>query len=220
MDTATWPLPPILHNIGVQMWPQNPSQHSDPGSYSPLHGVRIREENNLLVSLLCSKALLWQTQRREKKQFVQDHTQDLGQTRPPVYPQSHFTFHHQGGDITDMKHYKNTEKFQKFTMTMKSPLIHPMKHARKSLSPFQGDDMSLLRSEKAVCQSWVKGRGGEWYLTTQEFLNRFSNKTNHWLFISKDQGEVTLTLTSHLCCFPSTTARGLVQVHLWTELKV
>ena len=62
---------------------------------------------------------------------------------------------------------------------------------------------------KQYANSWVKGGGGEWYLTTQEFLNRFSNKTNHWLFISKDQGEVTLTLTSHLCCFPSTTARAL-----------
>ena len=156
MGTATWPLHPILHNVGVRMWPQNPSQHRDPGSYSPSHGVRIREENDLLGSLLCSKALIQQTQRlraqKEKSGLSKIIQQDRGQTKPPVYPQSLFTFHHQGGDTTDMQHYKNMEKFQNFTMIMKSLLIHPMKPARKFLSPFQGDNMSLLRSEEAVCQ--------------------------------------------------------------------
>ena len=80
MDTAIWPLHPTLQDMGVQMWPQNPSQHSDPGSYSPLLGVRIREENYLLISLFWSKDLIWQMQKlrlRRKKWFVQGHTARL-----------------------------------------------------------------------------------------------------------------------------------------------
>lgn len=79
-DTAIWLLHPSLQNMGIWMWPQNPSQHSDPGSNSQSPGIRIRGETYRSLSLFWSKALILQMQKlslRRKKWFVQGHTARL-----------------------------------------------------------------------------------------------------------------------------------------------
>ena len=53
-----------------------------------------------------------------------------------------------------------------------------------SYHPSKETTWAFWGQRKQYANSWVKGGGGEWYLTMQEFLNCFSNKTNHWLFIS------------------------------------
>ena len=96
----------------------------------------------------------------EGKSDLSKVTRDLGRAGAPGCPQSHLALHHREGDATDMKHYKNLEKIQNFATTVKSQLIHPVKHAWKFLSADQGEDRGILRSEETAAKSSVKLGGG------------------------------------------------------------
>lgn len=80
--------------------------------------------------------------------------------------------------------------------------------------------MRVLRSEETAGQELSQRWGEKLYLTMEEFLNSVSQmKQTIGCLFSRTREEVSLPLTSHLCCFPPAKARGLVQVHHCAGLK-
>lgn len=154
-----------------------------------------------------------------KSDLSKDIQQDCGKARTRANPQICFTLHRQVRDTTDTNHYKNVEKF-KFHRDHEKSIIPPAEHSKEVLiSPprrrLEGSEVrgsSMPRAESKV--------GGKLYLTMGEFLNSVSQmkQTTGCLF-SRTREEVSLPLTSHLRCFPSANARGLVQVHHCAGLK-
>lgn len=111
-------------------------------------------------------------------------------------------------------------KNSNFTITMKSQLLHPVEHSKEVpiTTPRRRHESSEVRgSSMPRAESKV---GVKLYLTMEEFLNSASQmKQTIGCLFSRTRGEVSLLLTSHLCCFPSAKARGLVQVHHCAGLK-
>lgn len=162
-DTTIWPLHPSLQNVGIWMWPQNPSQHNDPGSNSQSPRVRIRNETYLLWSLFWLKALISQTQKlslQRKKWFVQGHTARLWESEDSWVPTNlpHFTSvgRRHKWDKTLQEHGENSKfhhDHEKSACTSSGTRQGSSYHPTKKTWGFWGH-------RKQHAKSWVKGGGG------------------------------------------------------------
>lgn len=178
------------------------------GSRKPyaLTGVRTRDQINWLLSALWSKTLILQIQKvrlRKKKWFVQGHTARTWGEWGLLCTHKVTPF-----DTTKVETQltwnltKNMDKMQNFSLTMKSVYAPSERKCLEVLTtPPKRRHEVRGSSVSRSCPRWSGGWGDcicQWRRFQTLLLER-----NKPLAIFWDQREVSLTLTSHLCCFPS-----------------